>query len=93
MKTAHSFIEAIIRIAKQQGYEVKINRDGLRQIDFGQKQLHEGHLKPLFLAILASDANVSSLIESVAPGRSCAHRPMKEILAQLQSESEQKTGK
>ena len=93
MKTAHSFIEDVIRTAEQRGHEVKINRDGLRQIDFDHKQLHEEHLKSLFPAILASGANISFLIESVAPGRPCAHRPMKEILAQLQSESEQETGK
>ena len=81
-------VEAVIGIAQQQGHKLEINRNGLRQIDFGHKKLHEGHLERLLPDILAPDADISSLIENVAPGRPCAHRPMKEIIAQLRSELE-----
>lgn len=87
MQTAQSFVEYVFRIGKQKGYRTEINRDGLQQIDFGHKKLHEGHLAAIFPAVLSPGANISSLIENVAPGRPCAHRPMKEIIAQLQSDS------
>jgi len=83
MQTALAFIESVVRIAKQQGYRIEINRDGRQQIDFGHKKLHEGHLEAIFPAVLAPNADITSLIKTVAPGRPCAHRPMKKIIAQL----------
>ena len=88
MKNVGSFIDSVIRIAQQHGYKIEINRKGQRQIDFGNKKLHEGHLDALFPDILTPDIRISHLIESVAPGRPCAHRPMKAIIAQMHSESE-----
>jgi hypothetical protein len=40
-------------------------------------------LDKLYPDILAPGANVPALIEGVAPGRPCTHRPMKEILRNI----------
>lgn len=77
------FIDSVVETADRLGYKMKINRDGLRQIDFGHKKLHEGHLAQLYPEILQPGAHIPSLIESVAPGRSCVHRPMREIVEVL----------
>lgn len=76
------FVEVVIAEARQRRYPVENSRNG-RQIDFGHKKLHEGHLQALYPDILADGANVSDLIEKVAPGRPCSHRPIKEILASI----------
>ncbi|NMW20528.1 MAG: hypothetical protein HKK67_02610 [Chlorobiaceae bacterium] len=80
MMTQHEFVDAIISVAQSKGYLVENSRNG-KQIDFGHKKLHEGHLIKLYPSILATGANISSLIESVAPGRPCSHKPMREIVA------------
>ncbi len=77
-----TFIKNIIKIAKRHGYQVKESRNGL-QIDFGNKKLHEGHLGHLYPDILQPDANIKELIDDVAPGRPCSHKPMREIIAEL----------
>jgi hypothetical protein len=80
----NEFIEEVVRIAKSLGYKIENKiRTTLVQIDFGHKKLHEGHLRKMFPQILQPGANVARLIEAVAPGRPCAHRPMKKILARL----------
>lgn len=68
---------------KREGYTLERNRDGLRQIDFGNKKLHEGHIELLYPEILNPDVHMSTLIDNVAPGRPCAHRPMKEIMKKI----------
>ena len=75
-----NYIEMVLTTAEKQGYPVKMNRAGLRQIDFGHKQLHEEHLKNLYPQILEPNAHIPSAIEAVAPGRPCTHRPMREII-------------
>lgn len=80
---SQTFVERVTQIARKQGHKIEVNRDGITQIDFGNKKLHAGHLQKLFPAILAPEANVASLIEAVAPGRPCTHRPMKEIVRLL----------
>lgn len=79
----NNFVDEVVRVARSMGYPIEINREGKRQIDFGHKKLHEGHLRQLYPEILLRDASVSRLIDKVAPGRPCAHRPMKLILHQL----------
>ena len=76
------FVEQFMKIAGRR-FKIEINRDGLRQIDFGNKKLHERHLRKLFPKILQKDADVAKLIEEVAPGRPCTHKPVKEIVAQI----------
>jgi len=49
----------------------------------GNKKLHEKHLGDLHPDILTDGANVSALIDGVAPGRPCTHKPMKEIIAKI----------
>lgn len=77
------FIEHVVRISRKKGFNIETNRDGLAQIDFGNKKLHAQHLRRLFPEILQDGANVSRLIEKVAPGRPCTHKPMKEIIAEI----------
>ena len=81
--TREQFIETVIDIAKKYGYPVRINRYNQRQINFGHKQLHEGHLAKLYPDILRDDVNIGKLIECVARGRPCTHRPMKKIIAYI----------
>lgn len=81
------FIEEVIRVARERGYKIESNvRTGQAQIDFGNKKLHTGHLGDLYPAILSTNPNVSSLIDNVAPGRPCSHKPMREIIEQLRAE-------
>jgi len=67
MMTQNEFVDAIIAVAQSNGYLIENSRNG-KQIDFGHKKLHEKHLIKLYPGILANGANVSSLIDSVAPG-------------------------
>ena len=79
----HEFIDQVIRKARDKGFKVEINRNDQTQIDFGHKKLHSGHLAQLFPEILHRDANVAKLVDGVAPGRPCTHKPMREIVEQL----------
>jgi hypothetical protein len=83
MNRTDVFVTAILQVARSHGYRVEVNRYGLRQIDFGHKRLHEGHLRQLYPEIVGENARISALIDSVAPGRPCSHLPMKRIIAQL----------
>jgi len=77
------FVDTVVNIARQNGFEVEINRNDLIQIDFGNKKLHTKHLEQLYPAILQNGANVGELIDNVAPGRPCTHSPMKQIIAEI----------
>jgi len=77
------FIDQVSRIARAKGFKVETNTNGQTPIDFGHKKLHSGHLAKLFPEILLRDANIAKLIDAVAPGRPCAHKPMREIVEQL----------
>lgn len=46
--TPGTFAEQMFTTAKQSGVETKINRDGVRQMDFANKSLTEKHLRLLF---------------------------------------------
>jgi hypothetical protein len=83
MYTANDFLRDVFQISALRGYVIEINRDGLRQIDFGHKKLHEEHLRRLYPNILRNNADISALIKIIAPGRPCSHRPMKIIIAEL----------
>ena len=42
------FVSEVIRIADRYGFKIENNkRNGLQQIDFGNKKLHAGHLEQL----------------------------------------------
>lgn len=79
------FVDAVFSLARQEGYGVEHTRDRLRQIDFGHKKLHEGHLERLYPEILNPEAHLPTLINNVAPGRPCTHRPMKEIMKKMRN--------
>jgi hypothetical protein len=77
------FVNHVFRIAKEHGHPLERTRQDWRQIDFGHKKLHEDHIRQLYPDILQPGASIPRLIESVAPGRPCTHKPMREIIAQL----------
>ncbi|MBC8730029.1 hypothetical protein [Paraburkholderia sp. UCT2] len=87
------FVTAVLDAARNRGFRVERNRDGLNQICFNEKSrksLHQGHLERLFPAILQaglSKSQMNALIDGVAPGRPCTHRGMREIVVQLQNVS------
>lgn len=87
MINEEEFIVEVIRVAREQGYKIELStRNGLPQIDFGKKKLHAGHLAKMYPAVLSDQIRLARLIESVAPGRPCAHRPMREIIERLRKE-------
>ncbi|MBL4680150.1 MAG: hypothetical protein JKY88_05435 [Pseudomonadales bacterium] len=81
-----NFIKKVTSISRRMGYKVETNRSDQTQIDFGNKKLHTGHLSRLYPAILEDNANVAKLIDSVAPGRPCTHKPMRDIVEEIRSE-------
>ena len=80
------FIRRVLQIARADGYPVARNRDGFLQIDFGHKKLHEQHLRKMYPNVLSGYQSISQLIDNVAPGRPCAHKPMREIIMKLRAE-------
>jgi hypothetical protein len=74
------YIIKVIECARNQGHLIETNRDGFLQINFGNKKLHQKHLNALYPNILAPHASISQLIEEVAPGRPCSHKPMRDII-------------
>ena len=81
------FVEHVTRVAREHGYKIESHaHSGEPQIDFGNKKLHAGHLRRMLPAILANTGTMASIIDEVAPGRPCSHRPMREIIEQLRRE-------
>jgi len=78
------FIDTVIDTARAHGYEIEDSRNG-RQINFGNKKLHEKHLMNLFPHILADGTNVRALINSAAPGRSCVAKPLRQLIAEIKA--------
>jgi hypothetical protein len=79
----NEYLLAVVNEAKRQGWAVEQSRNGSQIVFPNGKKLHEGHLRGLFPAILVDGAKISALIESVAPGRPCSHKPMKAIIAAI----------
>jgi hypothetical protein len=83
ISTQMTFVNLTVEEAKKRGYLIEEGTQNGRQIDFGNKKLHEGHLRALYPSILQPEANISALIDRVAPGRPCTHKPMREIIYSL----------
>lgn len=87
MYTFDEFQADVLRIAGSQDYPIGYLRGtDIPQIDFGNKKLHGKHLRALFPSVLADAANINRLIEEVAPGRPCSHRPFRMIVEQIKKE-------
>lgn len=87
MLSKAEFITEVLRVARLQGYTIETNaRTGLDQVDFGNKKLHAAHLADLYPEILHQNVRIPALIDKLAPGRPCAHKPMREILDVLRAE-------
>jgi hypothetical protein len=81
------FINDVLRIAREKGHKVEtLHRTSVPQIDFGHKKLHGDHIRQLFPDALSRNANINSLIDRIARGRPCAHRPFREIIEQIHRE-------
>jgi hypothetical protein len=89
----NEFVDAVMRLACQRGLSIEMNRAGERTIVFNKrskKKLHEGHIRELYPEILrrgATVGDVRALIESVAPGRPCTHKGMREIAWSIRDSS------
>ncbi len=68
--------EKFFEIAEEKGHKIEICKRGQytgeKQIDFGNKKLHAGHVRKLFS--LAKDNEILSYedFEKIVPGRPCA---------------------
>lgn len=82
----HQFINQVVTIAQKKGFRIETNRDGVTQIDFGNKKLHARHLRAMFPRIVENGASISRTIEMVAPGRPCTFKPMKEIIEEIKNQ-------
>lgn len=72
-------VDLFFEEAARAGYPVRMSRNG-RQIHFPHnKNIHEGHLVRLIPEILETGAHIPTLINEVAPGRPCSHKPMRLI--------------
>jgi len=91
METQQS-IALIVETARRKGHRIATNRDGLQQIDFGHKKLHAGHLRAMLPEILRDGASIAGIIERVAPGRPCTHKPMKEIIREVRNRTRHLVG-
>ena len=86
------FIDDVFRIARERGYRIETNqRNSLPQIDFGIKKLHLGHIQKLYPDVLKENSRINELIERIAPGRPCSHKPFKEIIEQIHKEKPSKS--
>ncbi len=79
------FIDQVVTISRKKGFRIETNRDGLTQIDFGNKKLHARHLREMFPEILEDGVTILTIIEKVAPGRPCTFKPMKEIITEIKN--------
>lgn len=68
--TSRTFAEQMLTTAEQSGFETKINRNGVRQIDFANKSLTEEHLRLLFKDISRKGYVYSRAEADVFLGRS-----------------------
>jgi hypothetical protein len=77
------FVRLVVTIAHEHGWRIETNKSGLTQIDFGNKKLHTGHLEAMFPEILEHGLSIPAVIDRVAPGRPCTHKPMRLIIAEV----------
>ncbi len=80
------FLKQVMFHARKSGFRIETSSSGDEQIDFGNKKLTVTHLSKLYPAILQENADVAKLINTVAPGRPCTHKPMKEIVQKIVNE-------
>ncbi len=69
--------DKFFEIAKKMGFEIEICKAGKfkgeRQLDFGNKKLHAGHIRKLYQIVKDKGPKISDRdLEKVAPGRPCA---------------------
>lgn len=71
------YVNTFFETAKRMGYEIETCQrgdfKGEKQIDFGTKKLHAGHLRMLYSVVKEKGPNVTDVdFESIVDGRPCA---------------------
>ena len=78
--TQQAFTQRFLGAARSGAYRIYTNRDGLAAVDFGHRQLHEGHISRLLqYAATAGGAISTADFERLVPGRPCARPGFLEI--------------
>jgi hypothetical protein len=86
LKPLKEFIYNVFDVAIIKNHKIEMCKTNYKaQIDFGHKKLHEEHIQKLYPKALEDSANISKLIEEVAAGRPCTHKPMKEIIMEIKN--------
>ncbi|MCD4822588.1 MAG: hypothetical protein K8R11_11105 [Methanococcoides sp.] len=78
------YVDTFFDIAKEMGYNIgrckRGSARGQKQIDFGNKKLHEGHIRKLYPLIMEKGIEFSyDDFDELVPGRPCAVKGFKEI--------------
>ena len=82
--TVEEYVDKFFETAKSLGYEIETCQSGEfigeRQIDFGVKKLHAGHLRMLYPIVKEKGTNITDVdFERVIAGRPCAIPYFKKI--------------
>lgn len=91
--TKAEFRTLVFEIARAQRLRVDAMKDGKARIWFNEKSqkfLHADHIDSLYDRLRhpnLSPRDINAAIESVAPGRPCTHRGMRDIYAQIHRSS------
>jgi hypothetical protein len=87
------FISRVFEIAHSRNLRTKIDARGHHAICINETSgtwLHEGHLSRMFdLHVLRSNIKpreINEMIRGIAPGRSSAHKGMRDILKEIQNQ-------
>jgi hypothetical protein len=80
------FMDDFFINAEKMGYEIESCKlgeaQGKKQIDFGNKKLHELHIRRLYPMLIENGINFSyEAFNDVVPGRPCAVKGFREISA------------
>ncbi|NPE28790.1 hypothetical protein HNV12_12665 [Methanococcoides sp. SA1] len=80
----NEYVNAFFETANEMGYEIETcmrgSAKGKRQIDFGNKKLHEEHIKALFPLVQNKGYEFTTEdFNTVVSGRPCAMKGFREI--------------
>jgi hypothetical protein len=84
------YVNKFFEIAKKMGYEIETCKSGTcageRQIDFGNKKLHAGHVRLLYPVAKDKGVDITNVdFEKIVPGRPCASAPFRKINSEIWS--------
>ncbi|QLC50604.1 hypothetical protein HWN40_10375 [Methanolobus zinderi] len=84
----NDFVNRFFETAEKLGYDVEVCKRGeargKKQIDFGNKKLHELHLRKLYPMLIENGIDFSyDAFNDIVPGRPCAVKGFREISATI----------